>query len=168
MEPAVHENEDEAELLKKLELIEQIYSEIGELRKYGKPQTSEGVDIGFKTMFTKRIGYADVYLFSLVSGDWNPIHHDAEFARRTMFGGRIAHGMLTSSLVSTALNMMPGTVILLKSSHEYLKPVYIGKTITAEAEVIKKLPKNRYTVRTTCRNQNGQVVVRGECTVLIL
>lgn len=147
--PPLTQEKDEAELLKKLELMEKIYSEIGGLKRYGKQISPEILDVGFKTTFTKRIGYADVYLFSLVSGDWNPVHHDAEFAEKTRFGKRIVHGMLTSSLVSTALNLLPGTVILLKSSHEYLKPVYPGDTITAEAEVVEKLPKDRYTVRTT-------------------
>jgi|Deesub1362B_J571_1020462.scaffolds.fasta_scaffold00802_16 3-hydroxybutyryl-CoA dehydratase len=117
------DNEDDGtnRLFQKLELIEKIYSEIGELNKHKKPEaSSEIVDSGYKTTFTKRIGYADVYLFSLVSGDWNPVHHDPEFAEKTRFGKRIAHGMLTSSLVSTTLNLIPGTTILLKSSQEYL------------------------------------------------
>ncbi len=157
------------EYLRKLEVIGEIYSELGQFRKVQKTQTpSELLDVGYKTTFTKRIGYADVYLFSLVSGDWNPIHHDAEFAEKTMFGGRIAHGMLTSSLVSTALNLLPGTVVLLKSHQEYVRPVYLGDTITAEAEVVEKLPKSRYVVSTKCRNQRGETVVRGECVVMVL
>lgn len=170
MKPSLAGNceEDNAELSQKLELLEKIYSEVGELKKDGKPKASpEIVDIGYRTAFTKRICYADVYLFSLVSGDWNPIHHNSEFAEKTRFKKRIAHGMLTSSLVSAALSLIPGTVILLKSSQEYLKPVYLGDTITAEAEVAEKLPKNRYTVRIRCKNQNDKAV-RGECTIFIL
>jgi len=162
------DGDDKDELSRKLNLIETVYSGIGELKRYEKPKTSEIVDIGHKTSFTKRICYADVYLFSLISGDWNLIHHNPEFAEKTKFRKRIVHGMLTSSLISAALNLLPGTVILLKSSQEYLRPVYLGDTITAEAEVVEKLPKNRYTVRTTCKNQDGEVVIRGECTILIL
>ncbi len=152
----------------KLEMIKDIYSSIAEFKKVEKPKDSpEIVDVGYKTSYSKKIEYADVYLFSLISGDWNPIHHDEEFASKTKFGRRVVHGMLTSSLISNALALIPGTIVLIKNSVEYVKPVFVGDTVTAEAEIVEKLPKGRYRVNVDCRNQRGEIVAKGECTILI-
>ena len=152
----------------KLELIKEIYSTMAEFKKVEKPHLSpDVVKVGYKTSYTKRIDYADVYLFSIVSGDWNPLHHDEEIASKTKFKRRVVHGMLTSSLVSNALALIPGTVVLIKNSIEYVKPVYIGDTVTAEAEIVEELPRGRYKVKTECKNQNGETVAKGECVILI-
>ena len=153
---------------RKLEIIKEIYSTMAEFKKVEKPDLpADTVKIGYKTSYSKKMEYADVYLFSLVSGDWNPIHHDEDYAARTKFKRRVVHGMLTSSLISNALALIPGTVVLLKNSVEYVRPVYIGDTVTAEAEIVEELPKNRYKVKVDCKNQNDEVVALGECTILI-
>jgi len=153
---------------RKLEIIKDIYSTMAEFKKVKKPDLSpDVVKIGYKTSYTKKIEYADVYLFSIVSGDWNPIHHDESYAAKTKFKRRVVHGMLTSSLISNALALIPGTIVLIKNSVEYLKPVYVGDTITAEAEIVEELPKNRYKVKVDCRNQNNEIVAKGECIILI-
>jgi len=75
--------------------------------------------------------------------------------------------MLTSSLISNALALIPGTIVLVKNCVEYVKPVYIGDTVTAEAEIVEELPKGRYRVKVECKNQNGETVAKGECIILI-
>ncbi len=152
---------------RKLKIIEKIYASIGELVKVKKPEKPERVGVGYKTSFTKKIEYSDVYMFSLISGDWNPIHHDEDYAKRTKFGKRVVHGMLTSSLISNALALIPGKVVLVEANMRYLKPVFIGDTVTAEAEIVDELPRGRYKVKTICKNQRNDVVVDGECVILI-
>ncbi|RLI71256.1 hypothetical protein DRO97_10030, partial [Archaeoglobales archaeon] len=153
---------------RKLEIIKDVYSSMAEFKKVEKPDLPpDVVKIGYKTSYTKKMDYADVYLFSIISGDWNPLHHDEEYAAKTKFGKRVVHGMLTSSLISNALALIPGKIVLLKNSVDYLKPVFVGDTITAEVEIVEKLPKGRYKVKAICKNQKDEVVVQGECTILI-
>jgi len=91
---------------------------------------------------------------------------DEEYAKKTFFGGRIAHGIIPVSLISAAGAKLPGLVILLSHSSRFLKPVKIGDTITAEAEVTAaRKDKGIVTLKTTCTNQNGEMVVDGETTV---
>ncbi len=125
-----------------------------------------GVNIGFKTTHTKTITEADIVLFAGVSGDFNPIHMCEEYAKKTFFGGRIAHGVIALGLLSGAGAKLPGLVILLSQSVKFLKPVRIGDTITAIAEVIKtRKDKGIVTLKNTCVNQNGEIVVEGETAV---
>jgi len=135
----------------------------GEYREFKK--LSGNIDVGFKFSFSKRISEADVQLFGLVSGDMNPIHFDDEFAKRTKFGGRVAHGMLTTSLVSTALAMLPGTVVLLETSFKYTSPVRIGDLVTAECEVVER-EKNRFRVNAVCK-VGDKVVAEGWARILL-
>ncbi len=125
-----------------------------------------GVDIGFKTTHVKTITEADINLFAEVSGDFNPVHVREEYARKTMFGGRIAHGALAQALLSAAMAKLPGLVIFLSQSVKFLKPVRIGDTITAIAEVTEtRRDKGIVTLKNTCTNQNGETVVEGEAAV---
>ncbi|MBA7642526.1 hypothetical protein ES703_50221 [subsurface metagenome] len=125
-----------------------------------------GVNIGFKTTHTKTITEADIVLFAGVSGDFNPIHMCEEYAKKTFFGSRIAHGVIALGLLSGAGAKLPGLVILLSQSVKFLKPVRIGDTITAIAEVIKtRKDKGIVTLKNTCVNQNGEIVVEGETAV---
>ncbi len=125
-----------------------------------------GVDIGFKTTHMKTITEADINLFAEVSGDFNPVHMREEYAKKTFFGGRIAHGVIPVALLSAAMAKLPGLVILLSHSSRFLKPVRIGDTITAIAEVIDtRREKGIVTLKNTCTNQNGEVIVEGETTV---
>ena len=145
--------------------IREIYSDLAEFKKgvkvKGKPK------IGLKTTFSKKITYLDVYLFSLISGDWNPIHHDEKIASETKFGRRIVHGLLLSSLASTLMEEFPGLIILLSVSFKYVKPVYIGDVITAEATIIEELPKNRFKVSVVFKRQDEEVS-KGECLIQII
>ena len=125
-----------------------------------------GVDIGFKTTHVKTITETDVNLFAEVSGDFNPVHVSEEYAKKTLFGGRIAHGALAQALLSAAMAKLPGLSIFLSQSIKFLKPVRIGDTITAIAEVTEtRRDKGIVTLKNTCTNQNGETVVEGEAAV---
>ena len=124
-----------------------------------------GVDVGLKVTQVKTIAEADINMFAGVSGDFNPVHLREEYAKKTFFGGRIAHGVLTLGLVSAAMTKLPGLVIFLGATDKFLAPVRIGDTITAIAEVIDtRKDKGIVTLKNTCINQSGETVVEGEAT----
>ncbi|MDP2931334.1 MAG: MaoC family dehydratase [Chloroflexota bacterium] len=122
-----------------------------------------GVSVGYKTTHSKTITEADIVLFAGVSGDFNPVHVNEEYAKKTFFGGRIAHGALSQALLSAAMAKLPGLVIFLSQTLKFLKPVRIGDTITAVAEVTETRPdKGIVTLKNACFNQKGETVVEGE------
>ncbi|MGH2349714.1 MAG: MaoC family dehydratase [bacterium] len=125
---------------------------------------------GQRATFAKTITERDIYAFAGITGDFNPLHVDAEYAARSRFGERIAHGMLTAGLISAVLGMrLPGPGgIFLSQSLKFVKPVRIGDTVTASAEVIGYRPDNRIlTLKTVCQNQRGEVVIEGESVLLV-
>jgi 3-hydroxybutyryl-CoA dehydratase len=127
-----------------------------------------GIEVGLKTTHMKTITEADIVLFAGVSGDFNPAHVCEEYAKKTLFGGRIAHGALAQALLSAAMAKLPGLVIFLSQSVRFLKPIRIGDTITAVAEVVEtRKDKGIVTLKNTCLNQNGEMVVEGEAAVRI-
>jgi 3-hydroxybutyryl-CoA dehydratase len=120
--------------------------------------------IGRKASFSKTIAEFDVYSFAGITGDFNKIHVDEEYAKTTRFGKRIAHGMLISSFVSTALGTkLPGEgTINIKQELEFLKPVFIGDTITVLLEVVEVLyPKKYLKIKSQIVNQNNELVLNG-------
>jgi 3-hydroxybutyryl-CoA dehydratase len=120
--------------------------------------------IGDSAQISKKIAETDINDFARVTGDFNPLHLDQAYAEKTIFKGRIAHGLLSMGLLSTILgNILPGHgTIYLSQEVKFLAPVRIGDTITARVEVIELLPeKNRAKFKTTCTNQDGKVVVDG-------
>lgn len=126
------------------------------------------ISIGDKADFTKTITEADLTLFAGISGDFNPFHVDEVHSSAGRFGGRVVHGMLTSSLICTVLGMRlpgPGTIHL-EQNLRFLAPVRPGDTITASVEVIDLLPAGRVRLRTACTNQSGEAVVDGEALVI--
>ncbi|MGD0051334.1 MAG: MaoC family dehydratase [Vulcanimicrobiaceae bacterium] len=124
----------------------------------------EAFAVGDRAEFSKTITDADILLFAGVSGDQYPLHVDAEYARDTRFGQRAAHGMLTASLISTVNGLLlqrPGGIFVEQTLH-FRRPVFIGDTLTASAEVVEVLPaRRRLRARTTIANQRGDVVVEG-------
>lgn len=134
-----------------------------------KGKTISEINLGDKSSYSRTVSEADVVLFGGVSGDLNPAHFNEEYAKETMFKGRIAHGMLSSSYISTVLGMQlpgPGTIYL-SQDLKFTAPVRFGDTITATVEVIEKVEdKNRIVLETVCTNQNGQVVVKGKAVVM--
>jgi 3-hydroxybutyryl-CoA dehydratase len=107
--------------------------------------------------------------FAAASGDMNRIHLDEAAAAQTRFGRRIAHGMLTASLISAVLgNDLPGVgSIYLSQSVKFKAPVFLGDTITARVTVTAYREDKRIaTLATTCLNQDGQLVLEGEAVVI--
>ncbi len=125
----------------------------------------EAFRIGDSTTFSKTITEADVLLFAAVSGDNYPLHVDEEYAKTTRFGRRAAHGMLSASLVSTVVGLVlqkPGGIYVEQMLH-FRRPVFLGDTLTATAEVVELIPaERRMRVRIRIVNQHGKVVVEGD------
>lgn len=131
----------------------------------------EDIEIGETASITKMISEADIVNFAGIIGDFNPIHVDPEYAQDTMFGERIAHGMLTASFISTLVGCgIPGkNALYLSQEVKFVKPVHIGDTITATAEVIEKIDaKRRIVMRTVIKNQRGEVVVDGKAVAMVM
>ena len=120
--------------------------------------------VGMKGDYTKKITQEDVDSFIKICNDVNPIHVNEEFAKNAKLPGKIAHGILVSSLISTVVGTKcpgPGSVWL-DQSLKFLLPVKINDTITAISEILVKIPERQQViVRTTCVNQNNEVVIEG-------
>ncbi len=131
-------------------------------------KTMAEIQIGDAAEFSKTVSETDIYLYAGITGDFNPAHINAAYAGKTFFKARIAHGMLTAGFISTILGTLlpgPGTIYL-KQDLRFLAPVRIGDTITAKAEVTARMEeKNKITLKTTCTNQDGIVVLDGEAVV---
>jgi acyl dehydratase len=125
--------------------------------------------VGDSAEITRTIGQADIDAFASVTGDHNPVHVDEEFAKTTRFGKRIAHGMLTASLISAVLaNKLPGEgSVYLGQTLKFVAPVFPGDEITARVTV-KEIREDKPIMKleTICLNQRGEVVIRGEAIVL--
>jgi acyl dehydratase len=109
--------------------------------------------------------------FAEVSGDYNPIHLDEEFAQKTRFGKRIAHGMLSGAFISAVLGneLKEMKVIYLSQTLKFTAPVFIGDTVTTTSTVTHiREDKNIVTSETVCTNQNGETLVTGESKIMIL
>jgi 3-hydroxybutyryl-CoA dehydratase len=128
------------------------------------------IKVGDTASVTKTFTQEDVQKFAELSGDHNPIHLDEEHARGTRFGRRIAHGMLTSSLISNVIgNELPGVgSIYLGQTLQFLAPVFPGDIITARATVTSvREDKPIVKLETVCKNQRDEIVIKGEATVLV-
>ena len=126
------------------------------------------ITVGQKASLTKTFTDEDVRKFAEVSLDVNPLHLDDEYAKTTIFGKRIAHGVLTCGLISAVLaNKLPGEgTIYLGQEVRFSAPVYLGDTITDECTVTEKRDdKKIIKLDTVCTNQDGKVVVSGVATV---
>jgi len=124
--------------------------------------------VGDKGSLSKTVSEYDIYAFAGITGDFNPIHVDAEFAKGTMFKERIAHGMLGAGFISAVLGtVMPGpTNVYLSQEIVFKAPVKIGDTVTATCELIEKIEaKKRLIFRTTVTNQNDVLVIDGKAVV---
>jgi 3-hydroxybutyryl-CoA dehydratase len=122
---------------------------------------------GLAERFVKTVAEADIAAFGEVSGDRNPVHFDQAYAETTLFKGRVAHGMLTASFLSTVLGTKipgPGTVFL-SLNVAFKAPVRIGETVTATCTVAEILPKRRVKFACVC-TVGDVVVVEGEALVM--
>lgn len=127
------------------------------------------VRVGDKAEFTKTISETDLYLYCGISGDFNPLHVNALYASKSLFKGRIVHGLLVASLISNVVGMkLPGPgAIYITQDLIFKNPTYVGDTITAMVEVLDVIPlKHHIILRTMCKNQRGESVIDGEAKVL--
>lgn len=129
----------------------------------------EDLSPGMSEVFSKTITEADLIMFAGVSGDTNPIHLDEEFASSTMFESRIAHGMLTASLVSTVLGTkLPGPgCVYVSQSIKFLAPVRIGDTVVARASVGELQAARRRVTMTTICTVGEKKVLDGEAVLMV-
>jgi acyl dehydratase len=135
--------------------------------KIGK--TYEEIYLGDKESFSKTITETDIAFYAGLTGDFNPIHVNSEYAKKTRFGERIAHGGIALGLIAPIVGMkLPGLgSLLLHMEAKFISPVKIGDTITAEAEVIEKIEKNK-SVKLKMRfyNQHEKEVIVGTISML--
>ena len=126
--------------------------------------------VGEEAILTKLVSDDDIKLFAHISGDDNPVHMNDDYARGTMFGGRIAHGMLVAGLISAVLGTkLPGPgAIYMSQQLRFLAPVRPGDQVTARAKVTDWNPeKGRITLLTDVTNQEGSVVIEGEARLVM-
>ncbi|MCH4166555.1 MAG: MaoC family dehydratase [Megasphaera sp.] len=129
----------------------------------------DDIHIGDAATVAKTISEHDVYAFAGVTGDFNPVHVNAEFAKGSMFKQRIAHGMISAGMISAVLGTeLPGVdTIYMNQELNFLAPVFYGDTLTALVECIEKNDeKHRITFRTYVTNQHGKVVTDGKARVM--
>jgi 3-hydroxybutyryl-CoA dehydratase len=129
----------------------------------------EDLSVGQKASFGKTITEADIVLFAAVTGDTNPMHLNAEYAKDSIFGERIAHGMLAAGLITKVMGTQlpgPGTIYM-SQSLRFRAPVRIGDTVTAIVEITAlDTLKHRATLRTVCLVK-GNPVLEGEALVAV-
>jgi 3-hydroxybutyryl-CoA dehydratase len=123
---------------------------------------------GMSASFEKTVTERDVELFGEVSGDMNPMHFDEEFARKTIFRGRIAHGVLCLSYISTVLGMkMPGPgTIFMSATSRFKAPVRIGDTVVTQCTVREVVPEKRRVLFDCVCKVGETAVVEGEALVM--
>ena len=125
--------------------------------------------IGDTASLTRTITDAEIRAFAELTGDNNPVHLDDDFAKETRFGRRIAHGMLSASLISALLaNKLPGEgTVYLSQTLKFVAPVYPNDTVTAQVTVTNiRAGKPIVTLETVCLNQDGETLIKGEAVVL--
>lgn len=124
------------------------------------------IQVGQKARRSKTVTARDVELYAEITGDRNPLHFDAAFAAGTRFGRLVTQGGITSGMLNALVAMDlpgPGTVFM-SQSLKYLAPTYLGDTLTAEVEVLAVKPdKPVCQLKATITNQDGTVVLEGEC-----
>lgn len=129
----------------------------------------EDLSVGMTSIYAKTITDADIVMFAGISGDTNPVHLDAHFADQTPFKGRIAHGMLSASFISTVLGTrLPGPgCIYLSQTLKFRVPVKAGDTVTARVTIRDiAADKKRIVVDTVC-TVDDQVVIEGEAMLMV-
>lgn len=129
----------------------------------------DDMSIGDSATFTKTITETDVILWVGLTGDLNPIHIDKEYSKTTRFGDVIVPGVMVLGLISNTITMATFGNVYANQSIKFLKPVYIGDTITATATIVEKIEaKHMVKLETKCENQKGEMIMIGEGMEYIL
>lgn len=126
------------------------------------------IKVGDSAVITNTVTEDKIILFAQASGDHNPLHLNEDYANKSIFRKRVAHGMLSASFISAVLGTtLPGEgSIYLSQTLNFIKPVYINDTITTEVSVVS-ISNNIALLHTTCKNQEMQIVTKGEAKVLL-
>lgn len=129
----------------------------------------EDLSVGMTAASAKTVTDADMVLFAGVSGDLNPLHHNQEFAETTVFGGRIAPGLLTASLVSAVFGTkLPGPgSIYMSQSLRFSAPVRLGDTVLARVTVTDLMPEKRRARFATVCLVGERTVLDGEALIMV-
>lgn len=124
--------------------------------------------VGDRGRLSKVLTEVDVLSFANASGDRNPVHLDDDYARASIFGGRVVHGVLTAGLISAVLGgVLPGLGTIFTELHiKFLKPVYLGERVTAEAIVTEIINPKRVRLLVAARNEAGEDVALGNAVVV--
>ena len=129
----------------------------------------EDLKVGMTAVYSKTITEADILMFAGVSGDTNPLHLDHDFAAETMFKGRIAHGMLAASLLSTIFGTkLPGPgCVYISQNLRFKAPVRAGDTVVARVTVHELIPdKHRVFFHCICKVRDT-VVIDGDAVIMV-
>lgn len=129
----------------------------------------EDLKVGMTALYAKTVTEADIVMFAGISGDINPVHLNHEFASETMFEGRIAHGMLSASFISTVIGTkLPGPgAIYLSQNLKFKAPVRAGDTVQARTTITEIMPdKRRVAMRTICTVAD-KVVIEGDALIMV-
>lgn len=129
----------------------------------------EELSVGQSAQLVRTVREADIVAFAQVTGDTNPVHLDADYAAKTSFGGRIAHGMLSAGYISAVLGTtLPGPgAIYLSQTLKFKRPVRIGDEVTAVVTISEiNEAKAQVTLATVCK-VGGKAVVDGEAVVMV-
>ena len=123
----------------------------------------DDIHVGDQETFTTTMTQTDMILWVGLTGDMNPVHIDKEYAATTRFKDVIIPGLLVAGLISTVMTQSTFGNVYSSQSLKFLKPVYVGDTITAVATVIEKMEeKHRVKIKTECYNQKDELVIVGE------
>ena len=121
------------------------------------------ISIGDEESFTKTMTQEDVNAWLKITEDYNPVHFDEEYAATTRFKDIIVPGIMVAGLISNVMTRATFGNVYSGQTLKFLKPVYIGDTITAKATVTGKIEeKHRVVIKTECFNQDGDLVITGE------
>jgi len=132
--------------------------------------TFENILIGEKRKFSEKIDESKLETFARLSGDYNPVHMDEKYAKKTSFKKRICHGMLLASFFSRLVGMyLPGkNALYFSQTLNFQAPCFVGDQITIEGEVIDKSSATKsVTIKTSIHNQNKECIVDGIAKVII-
>lgn len=132
-------------------------------------KTYDELQVGDSATFTRTLTQQDIWLYACLSGDYNPVHLDEEYAKTTVFKGTVAHGMFCASLLSAAVaNQLPGPgSIFLSQEFKLRNPARVGDVLSGEIKLIeKKRLKNIVLVECVIKNQEGKTLFSGISTLI--
>ena len=129
----------------------------------------EDLETGMEGVYAKTVTDSDITMFAGISGDTNPVHLDDDFAKQTIFGERIAHGMLSASFISTVFGtQLPGPgCVYLSQSLRFKAPVKIGDRVEARVCIKEILTDKRRVIFDTICRVGEKIVLEGEASVMV-